>query len=576
MTFRFALAAVPVLLAAQQAIGTFQQPGTEQPDAASQQPTKPEDKCSVEGQVWNAISGDPLRKARITLQRMDAGNRGPRNAGYGAATDAGGHFLIQDVEPGMYQMSATRNGFVALSYGATKPDGPSTPLSLNPGKHARDIVFRLTPKSVITGRVLDEDGEPMQGVSISAMRLRAMRGKRQLMPAAVSGTDDLGEYRLFGLAPGKYYLSATYRKPNMMMPVQDSSPGDAPDEDYAPTYFPGTTDPAGAAPIDVAAGTVLSAVDLTLRKSRTVRVRGRVVSAVGDGLPGRIMLRLMPRNMMYAGFRSQRMAQASRGNGGTFEFRGIPPGAYLLMANWNDEGKNFSITQPVDVGNENVDDVEVALAPGLLIKGQIRVDGTGEVAFGSLHIGLEPQMFMMMGRWNAAVKDDGSFEMENVSADNYRVNVFGLPPPFYVKSIRMGDADVMEAGLDLSRGAVAPLEILLSPNGAQVEGTVVDAKQEPASVGTVVLIPDIRHRDQPQLYKATGLNGSGHFTITGIPPGDYKLFAWQEIERDAYQDPEFLKPYEVQGESVTIREGSREKTQLKLIPVEASPKNPSN
>ena len=221
--------------------------------------------------------------------------------------------------------------------------------------------------------------------------------------------------------------------------------------------------------------------------------------------------------------------------------------------------------------------MSVTLTPGLAIKGQVRVDGNGEVSLGNLQIALESQTFMMMGRGGASqVKENGSFEMENLSADNYRVNVFGLPPPFYVKSIRMRDADVMEAGLDLSRGGGAPVEILLSPNGGQVEGTVVDAKQQPASVGTVVLIPDIRHRDQPQLFKATGLNGSGHFTITGIPPGDYKLFAWQEIERDVYQDPEFLKPYEVQGESVTIREGSREKTQVKLIPVEASPKNPTN
>jgi hypothetical protein len=245
------------------------------------------------------------------------------------------------------------------------------------------------------------------------------------------------------------------------------------------------------------------------------------------------------------------------------------------MAHWNDEGKDFSLRRPIDIGNENVDNVSVALTPGLAIKGQVRMDGNGEVSLGNLQIALEPQGFMM-GRTGAQVKENGSFEMENVSADNYRVNVFGLPPPFYVKSIRMGEADGLETGLDLSRGAGGPLEILLSPNAGQVEGTVLDAKQQPASVGTVVLVPDVRHRDQPQLFKLTGLNASGHFTIAGIAPGDYKLFAWQEVESDAYQDPEFLKPYEVQGQSLTIREGSRENMQLKLIPAEAAPKNSSN
>jgi hypothetical protein len=576
MAFRFALIFVPALLAAQQTAVAPQQPGAEQPDAAARQPTKPEDKCSIEGQVSNVMTGDPLKKAHIVLNRMDGASRGPRIASYGGATDAGGHFIIEDIEPGTYQMSAARNGFVGLPYGAKKPDAPGTPLALSPGKHTRDIVFRLTPNGVMTGRVLDEDGEPVQGVSVGAMRFQRMRGKRQLMPAAVSGTDDLGEYRLFGLVPGKYYLSATFRKQNTMIPAQDSTPGGAPEEDYAPTYFPGTSDPTGAAPIDVAAGTVLSGIDVTLRKTRTVRVRGRVMNTMSDGLPGRIMLRLMPRTMMYAGFMSQRMTQAMRSNGGTFEFRGITPGAYVLMAQWNDEGKYLSVRQPIDVGNDNIDGVSVAITPGLTIKGRVRVDGNGEVSLGNLRITLESQIAMMMGRAGSAqVKDDGSFEMENVSADNYRVNVYGLPSPFYVKSIRMGDADGLETGLDLSRGAGDPLDILLSPNGGQVEGTVADAKQQPAT-GTVALVPDARHRDQTQLFKMMGTDASGHFTITGIAPGDYKLFAWQEVEADAPQDPEFLKPYENQGQSLTIREGSREKTQLKLIQAEETPKNPSN
>lgn len=575
MTFRFALAAVPVLLAAQQAIGTFQQPGAEQPGAESQQPTKPEDKCSVEGQVWNALTGDPVRKARITLNRIGPPNmRSPNVADYGTTTDAGGHFLVQDIDPGTYQLSVARDGFVPSSYGATRPDGPSAPLALTPGKHARDIVLRLTPNGVITGRVLDEDGEPMQGASISAMRFRTMRGKRELVPAEVTGTDDRGEYRLFTLAPGKYFLSATYRKQGMMTPAQDSAQGVTQDEDYAPIYFPGTSDPNGAATVAVAGGAVVSGVDVTLRKTRTVRIRGRVINTAGEGLPSRIMLRLVPKNMTYADLMSQRITQAIRGNGGTFEFRGITPGAYFLMAQWSDEGKFLSFGQPIDVGNENVNDVNVTLTPGLTIKGQMRVDGTGEVAFGSLHVALEAQTFMM-GQRNARVKDDGSFELENVAGDNYRVNVYGLTGPFYVKSIRMGDADGLETGLDLSRGAAGPLEIVLSRNGGQVEGTVVDATQQPVMC-TVVLVPDVRHREQRQLFKMMGTNASGHFTISGIAPGDYKLFAWQELEGDGPQDPEFLKPYENLGNSLTIREGSRENTQLKLIPADSAVKNSNN
>jgi hypothetical protein len=143
-------------------------------------------------------------------------------------------------------------------------------------------VFRLLPQGVISGHILDEEGEPVQYAQIRVMRYRFVRGQRQMFSPGYGSTDDLGEYRVFGLAPGKYYLSATYRLRNTMMEVQDRNPRGAVDEGYAPTYFPGTNDAAGASVIDVSPGAVLTGVDVTLHKTRTVRVRGRVVNPLGE------------------------------------------------------------------------------------------------------------------------------------------------------------------------------------------------------------------------------------------------------------------------------------------------------
>jgi hypothetical protein len=141
----------------------------------------------------------------------------------------------------------------------------------------------------------------------------------------------------------------------------------------------------------------------------------------------------------------------------------------------------------------------------------------------------------------------------------------------------MGDVDALEAGLDTSQGAAGTLEITISGNGGQIEGTAADSKQKPASGAVVALVPDDPRRERLMLFKTTVTDTTGHFSITGVAPGEYKLFAWEQIEEGAYQDPEFLKPYENQGQAVTIREGSRETAQLKVISsADAPPKSAAN
>ena len=195
---RFAIVARPLLLAAQQP--TSVQPAGSNPQVQNPQPTKPEDKCTIEGQVLSLPTGEPVKKAQITLQSMSAEKR----SGYSAVADASGHYVLQDIDPGQYRLSAVRNGFVAEQYGARGTGQGGAPLTLNPGQHMSDISFRLVPHGVITGRVLDEDGEPVQHVQVSTMRYRFVNGKRQLAPAGGgTGTNNLGEYRIFGLAPGK-------------------------------------------------------------------------------------------------------------------------------------------------------------------------------------------------------------------------------------------------------------------------------------------------------------------------------------------------------------------------------------
>ena len=437
----FALLAFPLLAVAQQLGSVSSQAGsTQQPNGPPAQPTRPEDLCAIEGQAVNALTGEPLKKAQITMNNLG----GRTNTTPGAVTDAGGRFVIESIDPGRYNISVERNGFVRFQYGAHGPGRPGAPLTLSPGQHMRDLVFRLTPQGVITGKIVDEDGEPVEGALIRAMRYAFVRGKRQMTTPGSASTDDLGEYRVFGLEPGKYYLSATYHPRNNMTVTQEQKPAADTSEGYAPTYYPGTNDPTAATMIQVAAGAVLGGVDITLRRTRTVRVRGHVVYPAGEALPQFVSVYLAPKE---GGFLSATSRGMARRKDGAFELKDVLPGSYFLMVQWSGENMFRRIRQPIEVGSANLDNVSVVLSPALSLKGQVRVDGTAEVNLASIHVSLLPQGAMPMGGANAQAADDGTFTFENVNADSYSVRVMGLPPGFYVKSVRMGDFDATESGL---------------------------------------------------------------------------------------------------------------------------------
>ena len=543
-----ALTIAPLWLAAQQPAAVPQ---------ANLQPTKPEDKCSIEGQVVNAQTGDPLKKARVRLYRNDSQG----NINYSTSTDAGGHYVFQQVDPGIYTVMAERNGFTEAWYGARGPSRGPAPLPLSPGQRARDVNFRLVPFGVIAGRVLDEDDEPVEHVQVTATRYA--RGRRQPGQAGSSQTDDLGEYRIFGLEPGKYFLSATYRQPSMMA-TQERAPAGEPEEGYAPTFYPGTNDASAAVAIDVLPGAQLRGVDVALLKTRTTRIRGKVINGLGERLPSNVFLTLLPREKTAMGFYPRAMTPVWNADG-TFELRGVTPGSYTLIAQCWDEGKAYAARESVDVGNNKVDNVSLLLSTGMELKGTVRADGPDGTALGNMRVSLATKEALRMGMHGAKVRDDGSFSLSNVLPAVYTISVLGMPETFYIKSIRMGDADGLEAGLDLTHGGAGTLEILLSPNGGQVDGAVSGLKEAAGGGAALVLAPEGQRRNQTVFFKMANTDAQGHFTIKGIAPGDYKLFAWSQSDDPDYQDPEFLKPYENQGEAVTIRESGHESVQLKLI-----------
>ena len=409
---------------------------------------------------------------------------------------------------------------------------------------------------MISGRILDEEGEPLAYVQVQAMLFRYMQGKRQLVPANGGSTNDLGEYRIFGLAPGRYYLSATHRGGQMTMPnvVSAGAAANQPEEGYAATYYPGSTDPTAAVPIVVVAGRPADHLDMKLSRVRTVRVRGRVTNAV-SAMPGRTMIMLLPQNSNGFNFFDRSMS-SPQGRDGKFEIRGVTPGAYYVTAQYFEDNIRYVGRVPITVGNSNVDDVEVAIKPGVEIAGIVKLEGdSNNTDLSTTNVILQTKDFSPMGGGGSGrVKQDGSFVIRSIPPDTYRLQAFGGNQTFYVKSVRAGQQEVSNGEITIADGAPPVLTITLSAAGGQLSGQVTAEKQAAAQGAMVVLIPSTEKRDQQQLYKMAPADQYGKFSMKAIPPGDYTLLAWDNVEPGAWQDPEFLARFETQGKKISVKE----------------------
>jgi hypothetical protein len=255
--------------------GTIASAQTVSPNPPATKP-KSED-CTISGIVVKLAGSEPLKSATVQLQSaQDLAHTSS------VVTDVGGRFELKGIDPGRYRLKVSRAGFVTQEYGQKTPNDPGAEIRLSPGQNLRDLLFRLIPWGVIAGRVLDEDGEPLPWAQVSALREVYSNGKRKLSPELLVPTNDLGEFRLFGLKPGRYFVSARF-KPGLHVvghgEVEEENADDSRPE-FMPIYYPNSPDPVRASAILLKAGDEIPAVEILLRPVTMFRVRGRVYNLV--------------------------------------------------------------------------------------------------------------------------------------------------------------------------------------------------------------------------------------------------------------------------------------------------------
>jgi protocatechuate 3,4-dioxygenase beta subunit len=494
----------------------------------------PQPTASLEGIVINVATNEPIPRAVVLASTGTAQN----TKSYSTVTNnSDGRFVLRGISPGTYTVTVARAGYASP---------PAKSIVLTSGQEMKDLVVRMTQFGVISGRVLDRDGDAIPEAIVFASKASYANGQRSLTTVKRVLANDLGEYRLFGLLPGRYFVNASGSGTMMTGEI------------YSPMFYPGTVESSAASSIVVRSGGDSSGIDFALPFQRPSRIRGRVIDAVTGLSPKGGNVALRPRGG----------GTLVRNNGNqlqSFDFTGLTPGSYLLSAEVNGGG---TVAMPIDLGSRDIDNLVISVPPPVKIHGRFAIEGrSSNRDLDTLHVQVLLRGVVGTDLRSAFVTPEGAITISNLPVgDSYRLEISGMPSTWYIKIARFGDVDALNAAIRLEDAANSELQILASPSSATLDCMVTDDRQRPSSGVTVVLVPDAGRRQRSDLYRSAKTDTSGRVHLEGIAPGDYKVFAWDEIETGSWQDPEIIQLYEARGEFVHIEESSKADLTLKSIP----------
>jgi len=505
------------------------------------------------------------------------------DARFSGSSDNLGQFTIKNVLPGRYTLHAERDGYFP-------------PLADNSNANETTVVAGRTALAevamvrgaTVSGRITDASGQPETKVTVQAFSVQYRNGFPILQPAASTSTNDQGEYRLFWLNGGEYLIAVTPGvKPGEIVATLSTAAQAGPDGGLpaARTYYPGTADAGQAIPLFIRGEAPVSGIDILLRKIPTYHIKGEIHSNIpqpqGTSVGANFTIR--PRNTNAPdNFATPTMgtmlAPAFNGFSGPFDISNVPPGSYTLTA-WVQEqnpdggaGLTFARAD-IDVFNEDITGLSLDIFPSVRVNGTVTVDGVSPTV--PLRVGLQAGGALakagvyqgLAARVSLVNNQTGAFMIPAVLTGQFHAFMgTGMPPDLYVADIRQGGLSVFDSGFEVGKDSPVPIQIMLKSGARTVEGMIRDASGKPVAGAMAVLVPPAERRQNRSLYYTAKSDTSGHFKVTGVAPGTYSLFSWQNMPDGAYFNDRFISRNEGAGRSVNVIQTSMKEADIRQIP----------
>jgi hypothetical protein len=530
----------------------------------------------IRGRVTAQDSGAPVRRAQVR------GTTGGVPFGRLATTDADGRFELRDLPAGQWQLTASKPGFVSQRLGQRRPFETVAPVDLQDGQQLANANFALARGSAITGRLFDDFGDPVANARVQVLRSQMIEGRRRLVQTGTGDeTDDTGAFRLYGLAPGDYYVAATLRaRPQEFLGVGAGAGPGGDSTGYAPTYFPGTGNVSEAQRVTLGLGQEMS-VSFALLPVRTVRVSGTVVSSSGAPTVGGAVV-MTPADSDEVG-----IVVPSAGpiqENGTFTIVNAVPGSYLLSVRTGGGGGRGGPLAalrsgagevgilPINVGSEDVTGVTIVTTRGASVEGTLLFDGSANrPRLDSLRVAARPVRAAagpLAGRASQSnVAANGTFTLSSlVGAVMFRID--GLPQEWVVKSIDVGGTDVTDGAMEFKgTEQVTGARITLTDKITELNGSATAGGSAAKDYSVIVFADDAAKWVFPTRHvRSVRGNQQGNFTVRGLPPGtSYMAAAVSYLEEGEAQDPEFLRQLRDRASAVSLREGETKTVELRII-----------
>jgi hypothetical protein len=514
----------------------------------------------LRGRVSSA-DGKPLRRAQISAFAASETGIAQRR---GTTTDADGKWEITDLPAGRYTVTAAKAGYVTLQYGQRRPFEQGTPVVVADGAAAERLDVTLQRGAVISGRLVDEFGEPVAGIGVQAMRYTyGNDGQRRLTPLSGSPTDDLGQFRVYGLMPGDYVLQAA---PGAVM-LGVGGGGPAPDT-FATTFYPGTVNADEAQTVTLALGQEMS-LPFQLVSTKTTRVTGVVVNADGAPVPG-MQLSLVT-SINGTGWTST--GAGSSGADGAFTLNSVTPGEHtingrLVRGSQGAEFANIVFTAAGEPVN-----LRLVTSKGAALSGRVTWEGTTARGTVPLRINVQQdtaQLNPLIGGSvpgaDGTLNEDNTFKLAGAFGKGF-IRAFPMPAGWSIKSVTVDGDDVTDLPIDLTtRVKLDDIRVVMTDRLTDLSGTVADARGTALKDYVVILLPsNLKDGLSPRRYiSMLRPDQDGSFRTKGLPPGTYTATALEWVEQGRQFVPTFQEQLRKAGKTFTLREGEPATIDVKL------------